>query len=39
MFASRALTSKAILTQAYVHDSTVIQDLGDHLPLVADLLI
>jgi hypothetical protein len=36
LFASKALTGKSILKQAFVHDSDVIEGLGDHLPLVAD---
>ena len=36
LFASAALTKSSALTQAYVYDSEVIRDLGDHMPLVAD---
>jgi hypothetical protein len=37
LFASKALTSRLILTRALVYDSEFIHELGDHLPLVADL--
>jgi hypothetical protein len=36
LFASKALTSKRILKQAFVQDSDGIEGLGDHMPLVAD---
>jgi hypothetical protein len=36
LFASAALTSRKVLTQARVHDSEAIEALRDHMPLVAD---
>ena len=36
LYASKALTSKRILKQAFVQDSDGIEGLGDHMPLVAD---
>jgi len=36
LFASQLASKTGTLTRAYVHDSDVIRDLGDHLPLVAD---